>query len=113
MAADNRKDPRIDIHEDIMFSHRVIHPFCYYGGKALNHSPGGICLQSHYGVHPGDSLCLRLIGNHLQAFTSLDELTCIAEVRWCETIGTPERPSYRIGLHYHGDLVPPLFRPLE
>ena len=113
MAADNRTSKRIDIEEEIMFSHRSTHPFCYYGGATLNHSPGGMCLQSKYEAHPGDRLCLRLIGNHLQTFTSLDELTCIAEVRWCETTGTPDQPVYRIGLHYHGNLVPPLFKPQE
>jgi len=111
MGTDNRKDRRVDTHEDIMFSHRSAHPFCYYGAVTLNHSSAGMCVESRYEAQPGDLLCLRLIGHHLQSFKTLDDLTCIAEVKWCETIGTPEKPAFRIGMHYHGDLVPPLFKP--
>jgi len=113
MAADNRTDRRVETHDDIMFSQRSVHPFRYYGAVTLNHSADGMCVESRYPVQPGDHLCLRLIGHHLQSFTSLDELTCIAEVKWCETVGTPEKPAFRIGLRYHGGMVPPLFKPDE
>lgn len=111
MNSDNRKDNRFDIHEDIMFSRRSVHPYCYYGGTALNYSLGGMCLESRYRAEPGDRLCIRMIGTHLQTFSTLDELTCIAEVRWCKQVGPPDKAQYRIGLHYNGELVPPLFKP--
>jgi hypothetical protein len=38
-------------------------------------------------------------------------LTCIGEVRWCTPVGTRDQLSYRIGLNYHGNLIPPLFKP--
>lgn len=111
MSSEKRKEDRTDLSEDIMFSRRSVHPFCYYGGSTLNYSDGGLCFQSRYQVIPGDNLCVRMIGRHLQSFTSLDELTCIAEVRWCTPVGSPDHPAYRIGLHYHGNLIPPLFKP--
>ncbi len=111
MSSEKRKEDRSQCTEEIMFSSQSVHPFCYYGGTTINYSFGGMCFQSRYEVVPGDNLCLRMIGKHLQSFTSLDELTCIAEVRWCERIGSADKPTYRIGLHYHGDLVPPLFKP--
>ena len=111
MTAENRKNNRLELTEDIMFARRSLHPFCYYGGATLNYSPTGMCFQSQYEVVPGDNLCLRMIGRHLQSFTTLDELTCMAEVKWCESVGSSDKPTYRIGLHYHGDFVPPLFIP--
>lgn len=111
MNTEKRKEDRIQCTEEIMFSRRSVHPFSYYGGTTINHSLGGMCLQSRYQVVPGDRLCLRMIGSHLQSFSSLDELTCMAEVKWCKVEGSPEKPVYRIGLHYHGDIIPPLFKP--
>ncbi len=111
MSLDKRKQYRVDLNEDIMFARRSRHPFCYYGGTTLNYSLGGLCFQSRYEAVPGDNLCVRMIGRHLQSFTSLEELTCIAEVRWCTPVGSPDKPAYRIGLHYHGNLIPPLFKP--
>ncbi len=111
MSDNNRKNDRLEHSEEIMFAQRSVHPFCYYGGTTLNYSLGGLCFQSRYEVNPGDNLCLRMIGRHLQSFTSLDELTCIAEVRWCEPLGSVGSPAYRIGLRYHANLIPPLFKP--
>lgn len=111
MSGEKRNEHRQELAEDIMFARRTVHPFCYYGGSTLNYSSQGMCMQSSYEVVPGDTLCVRMIGRHLQSFTSLEELTCIAEVRWCTQIGTPEKPAYRIGLHYHGNLISPLFIP--
>jgi hypothetical protein len=111
MKSENRKDRRIDIHEDIMFARRSAHPYCYYGATALNYSLSGMCFTSRYQVEPGVKLCLRMIGKHLQTFSSLDELTCIAEVRWCNQTGPPDKPNYHIGLHYMDELIPPLFKP--
>lgn len=111
MSDEKRLDARIKLTEDIMFSKRSAHPFCYYGGTTINFSLAGLCLESRYEVVPGDKLCLRMIGRHLESFTSLDELTCLAEVRWCKSVGTADSPAYRIGLHYHGNLIPPLFKP--
>ncbi len=111
MSGDKRKDGRVRLAEDIMFAKRSDHPFCYYGATTINYSPGGLCFQSRYQALPGDNLCVRMIGRHLQSFSSLEELTCIAEVRWCSQIGSPDTPAYKIGLHYHGNLIPPLFRP--
>lgn len=111
MSGEKRSESRTELAEDIMFARRSVHPFCYYGGSTLNYSFGGMCFQSGYEVVPGDTLCLRMIGRHLQSFTSLEELTCIAEVRWCKQVGTPAKPVYQIGLHYHGNLISPLFTP--
>ena len=111
MNSEKRRDNRIDVQEDIMFASRSVHPFCYYGGTTLNYSLGGLCFQSRYEAIPGDNLCVRMIGRHLQSFNSLEELTCLAEVRWCTPVGPLEHQAYRIGLHYHGDLIPPLFKP--
>jgi hypothetical protein len=108
---EKRKDDRIALGEDIMFARRSVHQFCYYGGTTLNYSLGGLCFQSRYEVNPGDKLCVRMIGRHLQSFATLEELTCTAEVRWCTSAGSPDRPAYRIGLHYNGEVIPPLFRP--
>ena len=111
MSDEKRKDERIDVSEDIMFARRSEHPFCYYGASTLNYSLSGLCFESRYEAFPGDNLCVRMIGQHLQSFRSLEELTCLAEVRWCTRVGTKETPTYRIGLNYHGNLIPPLFRP--
>jgi hypothetical protein len=111
VSSDKRKEDRIDISEDIMFARRSEHPFCYYGGSTLNYSPGGLCFQSRYQAIPGDNLCVRMIGRHLQTYSSLEELTCIAEVRWCTPVGSSDNPAYRIGLNYHGSQIPPLFKP--
>lgn len=111
MTVDKRKTGRLEFTEDIMFAQRSAHAFLYYGGTTLNCSLTGLCFESRYEVVPGDNLCLRMIGTHLQSFTSLDELTCFAEVIWCEPVGSAESPVYRIGLQYHGNLVPPLFKP--
>ena len=111
MSAEKRKDDRLNLTEDIMFAKRADHPFCYYGARTINYSQRGLCFQSRYEALPGDNLCLRMIGQHLQSFSSLEELTCIAEVRWCTQIGSPDTPAYQIGLHYHGNLIPHIFRP--
>ncbi|NNF48002.1 MAG: PilZ domain-containing protein [Desulfofustis sp.] len=111
MGSEKRNEERLDILEDIMFASRSAHPFCYYGGTTLNYSLRGLCVQSRYQAIPGDNLCVRMIGRHLQSFTSLEELTCIAEVRWCTPVGPTDQQTYRIGLHYHGNLIPPLFKP--
>ena len=111
MGEEKRSDGRVAHTENIMFARRSEHPFCYFGGTTINYSLGGLCFESRYEVIPGDNLCLRMIGRHLQSFTSLDELTCIAEVRWCKSVGSAESPTFRIGLHYHGNLIPPLFKP--
>ena len=111
MTDDKRKTKRLELSEDIMFSNRSVHPFCYYGGTALNISVEGLCFQSRYEAVPGDNLCLRMIGTHLQSFNSLDELTCIATVRWCKSVGSPVQPAYQVGLQYLGDIVPKLFKP--
>lgn len=111
MGDKKRLDDRVELTEDIMFARRSDHPFCYFGGSTINHSTGGLCFQSRYEVVPGENLCLRMIGRHLQSFSSLDDLTCVAEVRWCKSVGSAESPAYRIGLHYHGNLIPPLFKP--
>ena len=94
-----------------MFSRRSTHAYCYYGGSTLNYSSGGMCFLSRYELVPGDNLCVKMIGRHLQSFSSLDELTCMAEVKWCEPVESNENPAFRIGLCYHGHLVPPNFRP--
>lgn len=111
MSNDKRKFSRVRYDEDIMFARRSVHPFSYFGGTTINYSLGGMCFQSRYEVVPGDTLCLRMIGGHLQSFSSLDELTCMAEVKWCEPIGSPENPAFRIGLKYNGNLIPPLYIP--
>lgn len=111
MPSDNRKHRRVGIHEDIMFALRSVHPYCYYGGTAVNCSTGGMCFQSRYQAHPGDRVCVRMIGRRLQTFTSLDELTCIGEVRWCRAAGPPDKRYYCIGVHYQDDLAPALFKP--
>ncbi len=106
-----RKDDRFDVEEDVMFAHHLTHPYCYYGGSTINYSVSGICLSSRYEVVEGDSLCLRMIGDHLQSCTSLGILTCIAEVKWCRPVDLSKEPSYHIGLRYISDQVPTLFKP--
>lgn len=107
---DKRKDDRFQLTEDLMFAHQLTHPYCYYGGKTINYSTHGICLTSRYEVESGDTLCLRMIGHHLYSCTSVDGLTCKAEVRWCRSVALSLEPQYHIGLHYLGK-VPSLFKP--
>jgi hypothetical protein len=105
-----RKNKRFELAEDVMFAHQLTNPYCYYGGSTINYSMDGICLTSRYEVEFGDNLCLRMIGDHLQSSTSIDGLTCMAEVKWCQSISRPPEPKYHIGLNYVGQ-VPDLFRP--
>lgn len=105
-----RKHDRIELTEDVMFANQLMHPFCYYGGSIINYSKSGVCVSSRYEVTCGDRLCLRMIGNHLHSFTSIDDLTCEAEVKWCQSISLNREPTYLIGLHYSGH-VPVKFKP--
>ena len=105
-----RKHDRIQLTEDVMFANQLMHPFCYYGGSIINYSKSGVCLSSRYEVACGDQLCLRMIGNQLQSCTSIDDLTCVAEVKWCQPVNLTREPKYRIGLHYSGH-VPVRFKP--
>ena len=105
-----RKYSRFELAEDVMFAHQLTNPYCYYGGATINYSMDGICLASRYKVVSGDSLCLRMIGGHLQSCTSVDGLTCMAEVKWCQYISRSQEPEYHIGLNYIGQ-VPALFKP--
>lgn len=107
---DKRKEDRYQRTEELMFAHQLTHPYCYYGGKAINYSAHGICLTSRYEVRSGDTLCLRMLGHHLYSCTSVDGLTCKAEVKWCRSVALAPEPEYHIGLHYFGK-VPTLFRP--
>lgn len=107
---DKRKYDRFKLTEDLMYANQLTHPYCYYGSKTLNYSVGGICLSSRYEVESGDTLCLRMIGGHLHSCTSVDGLTCKAEVKWCRPVSLTPEPEYQIGLHYLGK-VPKLFRP--
>ena len=79
---DKRKYNRFELAEDVMFAYQLTNPYCYYGGSTINYSMTGICLASRYEVVSGDSLCLRMIGSQLQSCTSVDGLTCMAEVKW-------------------------------
>lgn len=108
-----RLKERFRVDEDIMFARRSVHAYCYFGAKTLDYSEGGMCFMSRYQVEPGDNICLRMIGRHLQSFSSLDDLTCMAEVKWCEPVGTEKEPGYRIGLRYMGDSLSPLFTPWQ
>jgi hypothetical protein len=110
---DKRKYDRFNLHKDVMFSDQLTHPHCYYGCATLNYSKSGICLVSRYEAILGSSLCLRMIGNHLNSCNSLNDLTCMAEVKWCNTAGFNEDATYRIGLRYLGDQVPNLFTPFD
>ena len=107
---DKRKHDRFELAEDVMFADQLAHPYCYFGGSTINYSRSGICLASRYEVTSGDRLCLRIIGNHLQTCTSIDHLTCMAEVKWCRSTSSNREPAYHIGLRYL-DQVPALFRP--
>jgi hypothetical protein len=108
---DNRKYKRFELEEEIMFARQLIHPNCYYGGTTINYSMCGICVVSRYEVVPGDNLCLRIIGRHLHSSTSLENLTCMAEVKWCHPVDSAEQPSFLTGLHYLGDKIPSFFKP--
>jgi len=108
---DKRQHDRFNLDKDIMFANHLNHPFCYYGGSTINYSMSGICLISRYEVLPGDSLHLRLIGDHLYSGTALENLSCMAEVKWCELIPLSDEPAYHIGLFYLDDQIPDLFRP--
>jgi len=105
-----RKHNRFLLAEDLMFAHQLTHPYCYYGGTTINYSMQGICIASRYEVASGDTLCLRMIGNYLQFCTSIDDLTCMAEVIWCQPVALSQEPEYQIGLYYLGQ-VSPLFKP--
>lgn len=96
--------------EDLMFAHQMTHPYCYYGSTSINYSIHGMCLTSRYEVESGDTLCLRMIGNHLQSCSSVGGLTCMAEVKWCRSVTSSDEPEYQIGLTYLGK-VPALFKP--
>jgi hypothetical protein len=88
-----RKHKRFELAEDVMFAHQLTNLYCYYGSSTINYSMDGICLTSRYEVVLGDSLCLRMIGNHLQSCTSVDALTCMAEVKWCQSISRSQEPG--------------------
>ena len=105
-----RQYERFALAEDVMFAYQLTNPYCYYGSQTINCSMDGICLTSRYEVAFGDSLCLRMIGSHLQSCTSVDGLTCMAEVKWCQSISSSREPAYHIGLNYLGQ-VPDLFKP--
>jgi hypothetical protein len=105
-----RKYNRFELAEDVMFARQLTNPYCYYGGSTINYSMDGICLTSRYEVAFGDNLCLRMIGDHLQSCTSVDGLTCMAEVKWCLSVNSSLEPAYHIGLNYLGQ-VPDLFKP--
>ncbi len=105
-----RQHKRFELAEDVMFADQLTNPYCYYGSSTINYSMDGICLTSRYEVAFGDSLCLRMIGSHLQSCTSVDGLTCMAEVKWCQSISSSREPAYHIGLNYLGQ-VPDLFKP--
>ena len=105
-----RQHERIGLAEDVMFAHQLTHPYCYYGGSTINYSVSGICLTSRYKVAFGDNLCLRIIGNHLHSCISVDDLTCVGEVKWCQAISLSREPAYLIGVRYVGE-VPALFKP--
>lgn len=107
---DKRIEDRYQKIEDLMFAHQMSHPYSYYGGKTINYSKRGICLTSRYEVGAGDTLCLRMLGHHLHSCTSVDSLTCKAEVRWCRSVSLTPEPEYHIGLNYLGK-VPTLFKP--
>ena len=62
-----RKYNRFELAENVMFAHQLTNPYCYYGSSTINYSMDGICLTSRYEVTFGDNLCLRMIGDHLQA----------------------------------------------
>ena len=111
MNDDKRSAARVAFSEDIMFARHSSHPYCYYGGTTIDCSPGGLCIQSRYEAVPGDNLSLRLIGNRLESFSSVDELSGSGEVRWCKPAGSEESPVYRIGLRYHGTAISALFKP--
>ena len=108
---DKREYDRFNLDNDIMFANQVSHPYCYYGGATINYSMSGICLISRYEVISGDSLRLRMIGDHLYSCTSLDDLSCMAVVKWCELNPMSREPAYHIGLNYLGDQIPDLFKP--
>jgi len=105
-----RKYTRFELVEDVMFAHRSTNPYCYFGGSTINYSMAGICFASLYEVELGDKLCLKMIGDHLQSCTSVDGLTCMAEVKWCRCVRSSKEPTYHIGLNYFGQ-VPDLFKP--
>jgi hypothetical protein len=107
---DKRKNDRFPLTEDLMFAHQLTNPYCYYGSKTINFSMSGLCLSSRYEVESGGTLCLRMIGKHLHFCTSVDALTCKAEVKWCRSVASSQEPEYHIGLHYLGP-VPALFLP--
>jgi hypothetical protein len=72
---------------------------------SVNHSPGGICLQTRCRLKPRSTVCLRTLtcdplATHFECGKGLPTIS-MAEIKWCEKITGADGSSYYLsGLKY-------------
>lgn len=74
------------------------------GARSLDHSEGGMCLESSISFHPGETLNVRVIEFHPNGpCTGLCEglrSIALAEVKWCSSVSDKDPAHYRVGIKF-------------
>lgn len=73
--------------------------------QSLNHCEDGICLESRFPFHPGETLNIRVKDFHPHGpCTGLCEglrSITLAEVKWCHEVLDTESVKYMLGIHFY------------
>ena len=74
------------------------------GAKSLNHCEGGMCFESRFPFHPGETLNVRVKefhphGSCIGLCEGLRYIT-LAEVKWCSEVSDAAASNYRVGIKF-------------
>ena len=72
---------------------------------SLNHCEGGMCFESRFPFHPGETLNIRVKEFHprgpcIGLCEGLRSIT-LAEVRWCSEVSDAAVSNYRVGIKFY------------
>jgi len=89
------------LHEtSIMFTCSSNHPYCYYGARMLNHSIGGVCIESIYPIEPGSVIFFNRAAYSLGDYGPDTYKPHCVIVRWCRELPRRENLFYGIGVQF-------------
>lgn len=102
---DNREDERFMSHAPIIFSLFGTKFHREYVSKTLNHSKGGMCLETAEALKPGTALYIRggntLANQCYDANWNYLRTSTLAEVRWCRELADKFGRYYCVGVKYY------------
>ena len=101
---EKRRDERFMSHAPVVFSIFSSRFHCEYSSMTLNHSDGGMCIESAEQIKPGTTLYIRRgKPNNVEGHTARwDHMrtSSLGEVRWCHELVDKFGTYYCIGVRY-------------